>query len=54
MNRKLIILLAVLLLFGSQVLFSNAEDQEIPQDLRNNHYFLEGLRLANLANLAFM
>ena len=54
MNRKLVILLAVLLLFGSQGLFANAEDQEIPLDLRNNRYFQESLRLANLANLAFM
>ena len=53
MKRGILILL--LLIFGLQMAFAQAEaDPEIPAVIRNNRFFLESLRLSNLARLAFV
>ena len=50
MNRSLIIL--ALLLFGAQVLTAQS-DAVVPMTIRNNNYYNESLRQANLARLAY-
>ena len=51
MNRRLII--PVLLLVGIQMLAFAAVGDEIPGSIRNNRYFLESVRLTNLAEQAY-
>ena len=53
MKRWLIIISVVALLLGTQVMASAATDPVIPGSIRNNKYFLESVRLTNLAQLAF-
>ena len=53
MNRRLIGVLLIFLLFGTQMVFAAASDTEIPGSIRNNRYFLESIRLANLAEKAY-
>ena len=48
---KIIPLLLVLLV--SPALSANTGDQEIPANIRNNTYFLQSVRYANMASLAF-
>jgi hypothetical protein len=52
MNRGLIIL--VLVLFGIQTItLASVTDSELPANIRNNRFFVESLRLNNLARLAY-
>ena len=53
MSRKLIILLAVFFMLGGLAIFISAEDPGVSTIIRNNEFFLESVRLTNLANLAF-
>jgi hypothetical protein len=53
MNRCLIIVSVILLLLGTQALFAATGDSEIPGSIRNNRFFLESVRLTNLAQLAY-
>ena len=52
MKRKLMIVLASLFILGI-LLPSFSFAQQVPVNIRNNVYFLESVRQANLANLAF-
>ena len=52
MKRGLIILSIVVLLLGTQASFAATGD-EIPGNIRNNKYFLESVRLTNLAQQAY-
>jgi len=47
--KRLIPVLIIILIAGSLPLIA----QSVPPSIRNNHYFLESVRFANLANLAF-
>jgi len=53
MNRSILIAAVILLLFGTQMVFAAVDDSEIPRGIRNNRYFLESIRLTNLAQRAF-
>jgi len=53
MKRGLIFISVIILLLGSQTIFAATSDSEIPGGIRNNRYFLESVRLANLAEKAF-
>ena len=53
MNRRLICILIIVSLFGTQMIFAATSDSEIPGNIRNNRYFLESVRLANLAERAY-
>ena len=55
MNRSLIIISVVLLLFGTQTVFAQtaSADSEVPTSIRNNKYFVESVRLTILAQQAF-
>ena len=51
MNRVFIIL--ALVLFGAQTMAFASEDTDTPSSIRNNRFFVESLRLNNLARLAY-
>ena len=51
MNRVLIIL--TLVLFGAQTIAYASPDTDVPSNVRNNQFFVESLRLNNLARLAY-
>ena len=53
MNRRLIIASSIVLLFGTQMVFAVTDDAEVPGSIRNNRYFLESVRLTNLAERAY-
>ena len=53
MKRNLSVIAIVVLLAGIQVLAGAATDVAVPGSIRNNKYFLESVRLTNLAQLAF-
>jgi len=53
MNRSLVIISIFVLLLGTQMVFAAADDVDIPRGIRNNRYFLESVRLTNLAQQAY-
>ena len=53
MKRSLIIVSIILISIGTQTIFAAAGDADIPRCIRNNRYFLESVRLTNLAQLAY-
>jgi len=55
MNRTLIIIPALMVLFGAQFLFAQAipPGEEIPVGIRNNRFFIESVRLTILAQQAY-
>ena len=54
MKRSLVILsVFILLMFGSQAVFGAVDDSEVPRSIRNNRYFIESVRLTNLAQLSY-
>ena len=53
MKRGLIIISAAVLLLGIHGLAAAATDTAVPGNIRNNKYFLESVRLTNMAQLAF-
>ena len=53
MKRRLIVISILILVFGSQMLIAATSDSDIPGNVRNNRYFLESIRLANLAEQSF-
>ena len=55
MNRSLIIISVIILLFGTQAVFAQVAptNADIPTSIRNNKYFIESVRLATLAQQAF-
>lgn len=54
MKRSLVIVSMVILLFGPLAIISAAAgDDEIPASIRNNKYFVESVRLTNLAQQAY-
>ena len=53
MKTRLIVISVIILLFGTQILIAATSDQEIPGSIRNNRFFIESVRLANLAEQAF-
>ena len=54
MNRLFIVISVVVLLFGPLVqVAAAAGDENVPASIRNNRYFVESVRLTNLAQKAF-
>ena len=53
MNRRLAVISILILVFGAQILIAATSDSEIPGSIRNNKFFLESVRLANLAEKAY-
>ena len=53
MNRHVAVLSLIALLFSVQTVFPAAGDSDVPGSIRNNRYFLESVRLTNLAELAY-
>jgi len=55
MNRSIIIISVILLVFGTQAVFGQAApaNTDVPASIRNNKYFVESVRLTNLAQKAF-
>ena len=55
MNRRLIIIPAVIMLCGAQAVFAQTvpADEDIPVSIRNNRFFTESVRLTILAQNAF-
>jgi len=53
MKRKLIVASLIILFFGTQLLVATTADSEIPGSIRNNRFFIESVRFANLAEQAF-
>lgn len=51
--KRGLILFAVLLAGIQLMAFAAVEDTDVPVSIRNNRYFVESLRLANLAQLAY-
>lgn len=53
MKRSIVIVSVVLLVFGTQMIFSAVGDADVPSGIRNNKYFLESVRLTNLAQQTY-
>ena len=53
MKRRFIVVSVLIMVFGSQMLIAATSDSDIPGNVRNNRYFLESIRLANLAEQSF-
>jgi len=53
MRGKIIAVSIIILLFGTQMLAAQTPGTDVPGNIRNNRYFLESVRLANLAEQAY-
>lgn len=53
MKRALTVVSILVLVLGTQMIFAATSDSEVPGNIRNNRFFIESVRLANMAELAF-